>query len=381
MGSRCSPAHSVTSKVIFYPGQIAFALTILLWIAAFGVLQSTQLHAQTGSATPTLRVESSLTLVDVIAENKVKGLRTRELLPNLQREDFRILDNRREMQIKSFDIGVEHTARPIALWLIVQCNDGEPPGHHSMFMRGKTKFLKAALGRLAENDLIGVAHWCDNGDATLDLPAGHDPEMALSKVEDILNEKPTTGTQTRAGELAMQRMIRLVLKDTNERVTQREPILLFLYGDRSGTHVDEADSIATDLLETSAVVYGMNDGTWYSATGTNQAGPPSIFSADPPGITSTSPIGPRLGMTRHLVHYYSGETGGEVYSTLDPKQFSDTLDALLTKLHLRYTIGFTPLKLDGKRHSLTVELTPVARKRFPGAELRFRSEYIPLANR
>jgi hypothetical protein len=77
-----------------------------------------------------------------------------------------------------------------------------------MFMRGKTKFLKPALAHLAEDDVIGGAHWGDSGDATLDLPVGHDSDAALDKVEEILNEKPATGTTTRTGELVMQRMIR-----------------------------------------------------------------------------------------------------------------------------------------------------------------------------
>jgi len=328
---------------------------------------------------PTLHVSSTLTLVDVIAANKKTGLHTREPITDLKREDFRIFDNGHEMPIESFDIGAEHTARPIALWLIVQCNDDQPPGHHSMFLHGKTGFLKPALADLAANDLVGVAHWCDNGDAVLDLGAGHDTDAALGKVEEILDRKAITGTQTRTGELAMQRMIRLVLQDTDERVTQREPIFLFLYGDRSGTHAGEAESILEDLLESSAMVYGLNDGTWYATTGTNPAGPPSIFSADPTATMPTTHFGPDVEMTRHLVHYYSHETGGEVYSTLEPTHFSDTLDALLTQLHLRYTIGFTPLKLDGKRHHLKVELTSDAHKRFKAAELQFRLEYIPVA--
>lgn len=340
-----------------------------------------QTSPQSSSSTPTIHVATSLTLVDVTATNKKSGLRTQDPLTSLSREDFRVFDDGHEMPIESFDIGAENMTRPIALWLIVQCNDGQPPGHHSMFMRGKTQFLKPSLTHLAANDLIGVAHWCDSGDAILDLPAGHDPDAALGKVEDILTERPTTNTQTRTGELAMQRMIRLVLRDTNERVTQREPILLFLYGDRSGTHVEEADSIATDLLETSAIVYGLNDGTWYAATGESAGGLPlDPLAADPLAVSPMGPYGSSLGMTRHLVHYYSKETGGEVYSTPDPQRFSDTLDALLRQLHLRYTIGFRPLKLDRKRHHIKVELTSDANKRLGVVDLRFRREYIPLAN-
>ena len=350
------PAHVAATKITFYQ---RLALATFLWIAALAVLQPTQLLAQTPSATPTFRVESSLTLVDVIAENKVKGIRSRESLPNLRREDFRILDNGREMNIESLDIGAEHATRPIALWLIVECNQGERPGYHSMFMRGQTHLLEAALQLLAPNDVIGVAHWCDDGSANLDILPAADAGTALAKVEQILSEKPTRGTN-RTGELTMQRMVRLVLENTHETKPQRLPIFLFLYGDHCATHADEANSLDTDLLENAGIVYGINDGTW---------------PFDPDKMTSVT------GEVFYLVHYYSRETGGEVYSSVDSKLFSTNLDHILTQVHLRYTIGFKPLKLDGKRHSLTVELTPAVRKKFPGAELRFRSEYIPLANR
>lgn len=350
------------------------AVVLVSAIVVLSVLPATRAHAQSSSSPPTLRVVSSLTLVDVMAEAKEKkiGLSARESLTDLKREDFRIWDNGHEMPIESFDIGAEHATRSIALWLIVQCNDAEPPGHHSMFMHGRAGLLRPALGNLAAGDAVGVAHWCDSGEAKVDLPPGHDPDEALAKVEEILSEKPTTGTQTRAGELAMQRMIRLMLQNTNESVPQREPIFLFLYGDRCGTHAEEANSVATDLLESSAIVYGMNDGTSglvYGAYGVNEA----LAPFDSRKIAT-------VRMTRQLVHYYSGETGGAVYSDVSPKLFSDTLDDILRQLHLRYTIGFKPSKLDGKRHLLRVELTREAHKRFPGAELRFRPEYIPVLN-
>ena len=88
---------------------------------------------------------------------------------------------------------------------------------------------------------------------------------------------------------------------------------------------------------------------------------------------------PRSDQILYLVHYYSRETGGENYSSTDPTLFSNALDYILTQVHLRYTIGFKPKSLDGKRHTLRVELTSEAQKRFPAAELRFRPEYVPVA--
>src|ERR1035438_10404367 len=105
----------------------------------------------------TFRVDAHIVLVDVVAENAKNKLRTRALLTDLKREDFRIFDNGREMPIRSFDIGAYHETRPIALWLIVQCdNIGSPPEWHSGFLRGKAQFLKPALAHLDKE--IGRAH-------------------------------------------------------------------------------------------------------------------------------------------------------------------------------------------------------------------------------
>jgi hypothetical protein len=81
--------------------------------------------------------------------NKKTGRGTQESLTNLKRDDLRISDNSDEMPIEGFDKGAEHPARSIALWLIVQCNDAQPPSHHSMFMRRRTDLLKPALTQLA----------------------------------------------------------------------------------------------------------------------------------------------------------------------------------------------------------------------------------------
>jgi hypothetical protein len=346
--------------------QVAVVRLVLAGLV-FPVGMLAVLHAQEQSPPEmtALRIDSSLTLVDVIAENKRTGLRGRELFSDLKREDFRILDNGHEMPIASFDIGAEHGARPVALWLIVECNQGEPPEYHSMFMQGRTQMLKPALAHLAADDVVGVAHWCDNGDANLDTLPGVDSDAALAKVEQVLSERPDRGKH-RTGELAMQRMVRLVLNNTRETEPRRLPVFLFLYGDHSATHADEANSLAKDLLETSGMVYGLNDGRW---------------PFDPERMIPMDGFGPGAGDIFYLVHYYSRATGGEVHSAADSTQFSAALDYIIMQLHDRYTIGFKPKKLDGKRHALTVELTSAAHKRFPAVALRFRSEYIPVANR
>jgi hypothetical protein len=307
---------------------------------------------------PTFRVDAHLVLVDVVAENAKNKLRTRALLTDLAREDFRIFDNGREMPIQSFDIGAQHETRPIALWLIVQCNIGQLPEWNSGFLRGKTQLLRPALAHLEKDDAVGVAHWCDDGTASLDLTPGHDPDAALETVDHLIHQRRVIG-KNRPGELAMQRMVRMILDNVRDSTPERLPIFLFLYGDHCATYVDEAERIIEAVLETSGIVFGMSDNRY-------PFDPEQMF---------------RNGQVFYLVHTYSHETGGQFYSTSDPKLFPEALDYILYQLHLRYTIGFKPLVVDGKRHTLKVELTKEAEKRFPAAELRFREEYIPVAVR
>ena len=329
-------------------------VSLFVLIAVVGALFG---FAQTPAEIPTFRAEAKLVLVDVIAESAKKtALRTRALLTDLQKEDFRVFDNGHEMPIHSFDIGAQHDTRPIVLWLIVQCNLGLPPEWASGFLRGKTQFLRAALSDLDMNDAVGVAHWCDDGAASIDLPPGHDPDAALAAVDHVINLDPVHG-ENRKGELAMQRMIRITVDNVHQAKLDRLPILLFLYGDHCATYIAEANRIIEDVLETSGIVFGLND---------------NGYPFDPEGMS-------RDGQLFDLVHYYSHDTGGAFYSSMDPKLFSAALDYIVAQLHLRYTIGFKPLVKDGKRHTLKVELTKDARKRFPVTELRFRQEYVPVA--
>jgi hypothetical protein len=312
-----------------------------------------KINAQELPPVPTIRVQTSLTLVDIVAEQARKEAHTTALLTNLKIDDFRLFQDGHELPIRTFDVGSEHTTRPIALWLIVQCNMGFPSEWASMFMRGKTQYLKPALMHLYKTDVIGVAHWCDDGQAKIDVTPGTNVEIALDGVNAELGAGIFHG-DNRSGELAMQGLIRMIVDNTRQITPARLPILLFLYGDHSGTYTEEANRIIADLLETSGIVFGLND---------------EDFHHDPHDALDS-------GQIFHLVHYYSLDTGGQYYSALHPEMLGTALDYILTQLHLRFTLGFEPPKLDGKHHDIRVELTKDAQRRFPSTTLRFRKEYV-----
>jgi hypothetical protein len=326
------------------------------------------LGAQSPESGFTLRIQTSLTLVDGVVEQEKEQPHRLVLLSDLQNDDFRLFDNGREVTIQSFDKGA--ATRPIVLWLIVQCNMGFPDNWGSGFLRGKTQYLKPALLHLNKDDLIGVAHWCDNGESRIDSAPGNDVDAALNAVDDIIGTDVIRG-ENRTGELAMQHMIRMVDEATRrskpphsfglqirpEMDMSRLPIFLILYGDHCATFTVEANAIISDVLETAGMVFGLGETE-------SLRGPPG---RDEGGVR-----------TWNLVHRYAHSTGGQYYATSHPELYAQTLGYIITQLHLRYTLGFKPEKLDGKIHDLRVELTKDAEKRFPKTTLRFRREYIPL---
>ena len=66
-----------------------------------------------------IRVQSSLLLVDVISQDPKSGLPVRDF----QKKDFRMFDNRHEVPIATFYAGARYDSRPVTLWLVVICNE------------------------------------------------------------------------------------------------------------------------------------------------------------------------------------------------------------------------------------------------------------------
>ncbi|HEX5234785.1 MAG TPA: hypothetical protein VFW25_05585 [Silvibacterium sp.] len=307
------------------------------------------MQSQTAASHPVPALDSSLVTVNVIALNG----KTSNILPNLQREDFRLSDNGHDMPIASFGSGAHYSVSPVALWLVLECNNFGQVDFASAFMRGKTQYLLPALGRLDKTDAVGVAHWCGDGTQAIDLPPSQDPNAAVGKLDDLLKRKAIEGTN-RQSEDAMQRMVAMILANTQNAQPRRLPVLVFLYGDAGFAFEYEADAVLRDLLSTSSMAYGLNNAGYHFD-------PKAMFGG---------------GQIYYEIHYLSSATGGNVYGTPDPKRLSQALDYILMQMHFRYTLGFKPSSWDGKKHDLKVDLTPDGQKKYADAVLRYRAQYI-----
>jgi hypothetical protein len=294
------------------------------------------------------RSTSSLVLVDVVALKNGLPVKT------LTRDDLRLLDNGSPVSIKTFDTGAQSTTRPLALWLVVQCLMPGWESQGSGLFAGQMNRFVPALKTLDKQDSVGVAHWCDNGDAQLDLQPTRNVDAATAAVEHVLAAEYSPNDHNRPGELALQKTLQLIVEATRSARPEPVPVVIFLYGDWSGMPKQEADHFIDELLETSAVAFGLRDRR-----------SPHIWWLP--------------GEQREVAHYIARETGGE-YMEVSPESYNSGLQQILQQLHYRYELGFQPAALDGKRHKLTVKLADTVKHQYKGVRLRYRAAYVPVTD-
>jgi hypothetical protein len=325
----------------------AAGLLLVLYLTSVAFAQE---PGQSSPAQPMVRVQSSLVLVDVISQDHKSGLPVRDF----KKEDFRVFDNKHEVSISSFDAGASYDTRPVILWLVVICNERGKIGGSAQFV-GNEALFRPAFDHLIKNDTVGVAHWCDNGEAQFDLPPTEDRDSPINALAKAI--RPITfqvgEESSRVGESAFRRLIRLIIQDAHRRNPQPLPVIVFLDGDYTGQPRESLDQVADDFLETSGMVFGIKD--------------------------SRAPLVPMWtnGEVSEIEHYMADKTGGQFLST-PPPGYAAALNEILSQLHFRYELGFIPPAMDGKHHNLKVELTKEAKENHKGVRLRHRPEYIPV---
>jgi hypothetical protein len=327
----------------------------LVAIYFFGICASTPLAFQQPPApaeAPTIRVQSSLVLVDVFSRDRKSGLPVQDF----KKGDFRLFDNRHEVRIATFDAGARYDTRSITLWFVVICSEsGLPKFGASAEFLGEESLFRPALNHLETHDTVGVAHWCDNGDTQLDLPPTEDRDKAIQQLAETLKPIPFEGGTSEsdeAGEQAFRKLVRLIIRDAYQRNPKPLPVIVFLHGDHTGQPHGELNKLVDDFLETSGIVFGIRD-----------------FRS--PNLHLV------IGEQAKIMHYMAKHTGGEYFS-VPPSEYETTLETILMQLHYRYELGFIPPAIDGKRHELRVELTKQAEAEHKGLRLRYRPAYIPV---
>lgn len=284
-------------------------------------------------------------------------------LNKLNREDFQVLDNGKPVPLETFASGVRYDTRPISLWPVTLCNMLDYSELQSGLFAGKMNLFRPALSHLDKHDMVGTAHWCDNGESAIDLQPTHDIDQAIAATEKALQKGPFKNPScdpklpNRAsacpGERALREMMQKILQNTRENKPERVPVIVFLYADHSGMPEKDVDEIVNNVMEMSGVVFGIHDIT----------------------------VGPsqshwnRSKERGAIIHYMAAETGGQ-YFAVPENLYGTALEEILMQLHFRYELGFKPIVIDGKRHTLQVELIGNAKEQYTTARLRYRTEYI-----
>lgn len=326
---------------------LAFLLFVLLSLeASLSIGLAQEGPPDTRFPEITLHTSSNLVLVDVMA--------LKDGLPEntLKQNDFRIFDNNRLVSIKTFDTGA--SARPLAFWFVVLCNMQGYEKQGSGLFAGQIGLLRPALTYVEKQDTVAVAHWCDDGQSKLDLLPTSDVVLALTVLEQVLAPVPETKDHDRTGELALQRTLQWIIDATRSSKPERLPVVIFLYGDHSGMPRREANHFIDELLETSAIAFGVRD--------------------------RRSPnVGFLIDEQKEVARYIAAQTGGQ-YFDATPETYATSLEEILQQLHFRYELGFKPEVLDSKRHKLRVELADSVRKQCKGVRLRYRAAYVPVSS-
>lgn len=325
-----------------------FILTVIVR-AAFGLacltisfLSSLASQRVAQQQPPVILSETSLVLVDVIAQNRKTG----EPIKTLEQDDFLVRDNGKPVSVVSFNRGADQKLRPVLLWFVLVCNEevhyevragrrtrGESTDKWgSSFLAGKTDDLRAVLERLHPDDTVGVAHWCDNGESEIDLPPSNDYAGVLHAMDEIASRK-TVVIQQLTDQDSRAQVMRLINNVSGTAFPAPFLSLVFVGGTQSLSGGGKPGEAWTGSLEISSMDLGLE-----GASG-------------------------------------STDSSGRAEYAVKSDDYASRLATFLDLLHNRYELGFLPGKQGRKPHEISMTLAKRAKENEPTALLRYREAY------
>jgi Ca-activated chloride channel family protein len=252
------------------------------------------------------------------------------LVPNLEQEDFTVLDNGKPQTITLF----QNETQPFTVVVMLD---------FSFSMTTHLDLLKAAteqfILRLLPQDKGQVGAFSDkiqfSGEFT------NDRDDLVAALKDLQFGNPTRLYDAIDASIDM-------LKD----VEGRKIVLVFTDGDDTASRKGMGDVLDKARL-TETMIYAI-------------------------GLESEFPIAPgRMQRTRpdRGLRRLADETGGGYFELKKTTELAPTFTRVAQELHSLYTIGFAPAALDNKEHKLEV------RMKQPGQTGRARKSYIASAER
>lgn len=290
-------------------------------------------------------------VIDLFASNEKTGASD----PTLTANDLEVVDDGKPAPLASFLPPGQQGTRPVVLWIVVQCVTSGDINNGSGFLRGFTTDLASGLTKLQSGEAYGVAHWCDDGASALDLPPNRHITQVGPAVAQILAPTIAPPTNPFLGEAALLKVIHDINQATALYNPNAVPVLLFFYGDHSAANARDVARLAQELLHRPAIVFLVNNGLAY------------------PPRAAFQEISSVIG---HLAIDTGGSFFHPPFDDHDPLVYAQAIATVLARLHTRYQLAWTPRFSDNQEHTLSIRLTPAARKSHPGLLLHSRAYYI-----
>ncbi len=252
------------------------------------------------------------------------------LVPNLEQEDFTILDNGKPQAITLF----QNETQPFTVVVMLDFSFSMTT-HLDLLKQATEQFIL----RMLPADRGQVGAFSDkiqfSGEFT------NDRDDLVAALKDLQFGNPTRLYDAIDASID-------VLKD----VDGRKIVLVFTDGDDTASRRGMGD-VLDKARATETMVYAI-------------------------GLESEFPIGPgRMQRTRpdRGLRKLADETGGGYFELKKTTELAPTFTRVAQELHSLYTIGFQPGVLDGKEHRLEVKMKQ------PGQTGRARKSYIASADR
>jgi Ca-activated chloride channel family protein len=251
------------------------------------------------------------------------------LVPDLEQEDFTILDNGKPQTITFF----EDEVRPFTAVVMLD---------FSASMTANIELLKRAseqfLIRLLPQDKAQVGAFSDKIQFSGRFTSDRDDLIgALQELQ--------FGNPTRLFDATYQSI------DELKSIDGRRVVVVFTDGDDTASRLG-ANDVLDKAKDHETMIYAI-------------------------GLESTFYVGGRTQRTRpdRMLRKFADETGGGYFELKKTDDLAPTFTRVAQELHSQYTIGFAPTVLDGKEHKLELKVKPT------GMTARGRKSYIASTDR
>jgi len=278
------------------------------------------------AAPPPVRIDSNLVLVPVIVSDSKN-----RPVAGLEKESFRIFDDKVEQQVTQFAMDDE----PLAIGLVFDAS-----GSMGKKLQ-RSRAAAAAFFKTANpDDEFFLVTFSDR--PKLDVRLTSDPEQ-------IQNRLAFTASK---GNTAMLDAIYLALAEIKRSNKPRKALLVISDGGDNDSRYTEAE-LKSLARESDVLIYGIGIFEPYGSH----------------GRTLEEMAGP------DLLSEIAELTGGREFPVDNPKDLPDVAAKIGTELRSRYLLGFSPTdtQRDGRYHHLQVKM--VQARGMPKVEAHWRSGY------